>query len=436
MLSADRAQTAMVVGCPCPLLSVEPIRGLLDEKLRITVTNLNPQQEVTLHCLHLSEDKDVWDAFGHYVSDEHGSVTVAKDSSVGGTYTGVEPMALMWSLRPVPGSRKGLRLRKQDVLSPMIFHISVYNGHIAQDFEGLKPLVTIIIERWYIAPGVQRVDVCEKGVEGTLFIPPGPGPFPCVLDMWGGGGGLVEYRAALLASHGFVALALQYMFSEEVKKVNAIYFEVAYQMLQDHPMVIRDRVALLGLSFGGAVALSMAAHSSVIKPLCCVCISCSHVTPVRNSLSEVYEALHRMFYKARVEDDQMIWRDIILPIPTDPAEKVDVGLIRCPFLVIAGDDDQNWATLESAEDMVKITEKAGNRHLLSVLIYPGAGHLIEPPYTPHHRASNFVIEGKNKVIMLWGGQTRLHSYAQEDSWERILDFLYQHLYSAAPQARL
>ncbi|GAA6075333.1 bile acid-CoA:amino acid N-acyltransferase-like, partial [Tachysurus ichikawai] len=172
MLSANRAQTGMVVGCPCPLLSVEPTRGLVDEKLRIIVTNLNPQQEVTLHCLHHSEDKDMWDAFGHYVSDEHGSVTVAKDSSVGGTYTGVEPMALMWSLRPVPGSRKGLRLRKRDVLTPMIFYISVYNGHIAQDFEQLKPLVTIIIERWYIAPGVQRVNVCEKGVQGTLFIPP------------------------------------------------------------------------------------------------------------------------------------------------------------------------------------------------------------------------------------------------------------------------
>lgn len=73
--SLARAQTGMVVGCPCPLLSVEPTRGLVDEKLRIIVTNLNPQQEVTLHCLHHSEDKDMWDAFGHYVSDEHGSVT-------------------------------------------------------------------------------------------------------------------------------------------------------------------------------------------------------------------------------------------------------------------------------------------------------------------------------------------------------------------------
>ncbi|MCI4388972.1 hypothetical protein PGIGA_G00092190 [Pangasianodon gigas] len=426
----------MVVSDLCPLLSVQPTRGLVDEKIRIIVTNLNPNQEVTLHCLHPSEDKDFWEAFGHYVSDEHGTVTVAKDASVGGTYTGVESMALMWSLRPVPGSRTGLRLRKRDVLSPMIFHISVYDGHIPQDFNQLTPLVTIVIERWYTAPGVQRVEVYEKGVRGTLFIPPGPGPFPAVLDMWGGGGGLVEYRAALLASHGFVAFALEYLSTEEAKDINVTYFEVACQIMQEHPMVLRDRVALLGLSFGASVVLSMAAYSSVIKPRCCICISGSHVTPVRNTMSEVYEGFNRMLHKVRIEENEVIWRDLILPIPTDPAEKVDVGQIRCPLLLVVGTDDQNWATLESAEDMERITEKAGNRHLLKILIYPGAGHLIEPPYTPHHRASNFMVAGKEKVIMLWGGQTKLHAYAQEDSWEKILDFLHQHLCYAAPQARL
>lgn len=31
--------------------------------------------------------------------------------------------------------------------------------------------------------------------------------------------------------------------------------------------------------------------------------------------------------------------------------------------------------------------RAGNSHLLTVLSYPNAGHLIEPPYTPHARSS-------------------------------------------------
>ena len=34
---------------------------------------------------------------------------VSEDLSLGGTYSGVEQMGLMWSLRPVPGSKPGLR---------------------------------------------------------------------------------------------------------------------------------------------------------------------------------------------------------------------------------------------------------------------------------------------------------------------------------------
>ena len=56
----------------------------------------------------------------------------------------------------------------------------------------------------------------------------GPGLFPAVLDMWGGGGGLVEYRAALLASHGFVALALEYLTPNKKRTldIETRYFEV------------------------------------------------------------------------------------------------------------------------------------------------------------------------------------------------------------------
>ncbi len=32
------------------------------------------------------------------------------------------------------------------------------------------------------------------------------------------------------------------------------------------------------------------------------------------------------------------------------------------------------------------------------------------------------------VVVLWGGQTKLHAYAQEDAWEKIIQFLWQHLY--------
>ncbi|KAJ8245652.1 hypothetical protein GJAV_G00273020 [Gymnothorax javanicus] len=85
--------------------------------------------------------------------------------------------------------------------------------------------------------------------------------------------------------------------------------------------------------------------------------------------------------------------------------------------------------------MEKMMQEAGNSHLLTVLSYPGAGHLIEPPYTPHARSSVFsFFGGSDKVVILWGGEVSAHSRAQEDSWCKILAFLQEHLYSKDPKA--
>lgn len=72
------------------------------------------------------------------------------------------------------------------------------------------------------------LDECLGFIAFSCF--EGPGPFPGILDLWGGGGKLVEYRAALLASHGFSSLALDYLTLKNTLKtgemVDIDYFEV------------------------------------------------------------------------------------------------------------------------------------------------------------------------------------------------------------------
>ncbi|MBN3298397.1 ACOT3 thioesterase, partial [Amia calva] len=420
----------------CPLITIQPSRGLIDEKFQITVKNLLPGQAVTLHSLTQSEDSDFWEAFGHYVSDGKGTVKVAEDVSLGGSYDGLEPMGLLWSMKPAPGNKPGLRFRKTDVCTPVVVRIAVYTGHIGDGFTEASALARAVTERSYMAPGVRRTDIRQSGVRGTLFVPPGPGPFPAVLDLWGSGG-LVEYRSALLASHGYVSLALDYYSTQVIAKspdknpsLGYEYFETAFTILQDHPQVASDQVALLALCFGTAVALRVAAYSAVINPRCVVCISASHVQPVNEPISSIEAEMQKNSDKFRFdENNRLITRDMFLPIPTDPSKKVDMGRIKYPLLLIFGEDDQSWPTAESAEDMEKMMEAAGNRHLLTTLSYPGAGHLIEPPYSPHARFSNFMVaQIKRNIIVLWGGETKLHCYAQEDSWQKILAFLDQQLY--------
>lgn len=60
-----------------------------------------------------------------------------------------------------------------DVCSPFLVHISVYGGHVTDGFTERTPLAATLVERWYMAPGVRRIEVRERGVKGTLFLPPG-----------------------------------------------------------------------------------------------------------------------------------------------------------------------------------------------------------------------------------------------------------------------
>ncbi|KAK7891304.1 hypothetical protein WMY93_023267 [Mugilogobius chulae] len=417
----------------CPFVC-EPSRALLDEKFKVLVKNAAPGAELTLRSFHQAEKNHHWEAFGHYVCDSSGTLNLCEDLSLGGTYEGVEPMGLLWSLRPVPGSKAGLRVRKTNVEIPMEVTISVYQGHLSESFSEHTAVAAVLVERWYMAPGVRRIPVTEYNLTATLFLPPGPGPFPAVLDLWGGGGNLVEYRASLLASHGFAALALDYLTNKltvsEGRMMKNDYFEDAYKFLEQHPQIAGSRIAMLGLSFGTSMTLKMAVYSEVMKLRCAVCYSGSHIQPVKGSIEEIMNYFSENQEKTRINENQeIIWHDLLLPIPEDPALKVDMGRVQCPLLLVVGEDDQNWPAYVSAMDIKAMMEKAGNSHLLTLLTYPNAGHLIEPPYTPHTRTSLFrTAQTRHLCMVLWGGQPLGHSRAQEDSWKKTLAFFREHLY--------
>lgn len=72
------------------------------------------------------------------------------------------------------------------------------------------------------------VSLKSDQVHNQFLLASGPGPFPGLVDMWGGGGGLLEYRSALLASRGYASLALEYFAPGELQSADLQlqYFEV------------------------------------------------------------------------------------------------------------------------------------------------------------------------------------------------------------------
>ncbi|KAM9361850.1 bile acid-CoA:amino acid N-acyltransferase-like [Symphorus nematophorus] len=418
---------------PAPLLTAAPVRGLIDERISITGRFLPPHCPVTVCARMHSEDGDLWEAFAHYNTNADGTVNLTKDHSVGGSYLGCEPMGLFWGLQPAPGGREGLRLRKKNTETPFIVRMSLLEGHVSPSAGQSTELAAVTTERWYMAPGVQRIQIRQNGLVGTLFLPPGPGPFPAMLDLWGMGGGLIEYRSALFASRGYASLSLAYFGHKELPgplnriNVGDSYFKSAFQLLQDHNQVCGDRVGVIGLSFGVYLALRIATHIGV-KPSCLICINGPVGSTIKFSDAEGRTEDFESDVKFWTYDDQgnVIFRDISLPANIPPERRVKLENLTCPLMYIVGEDDLSASTMETAALIEETLKAAGKSDLFTRLSYPDAGHLIEPPYTPNSRLSLWSVKPK-KLFTLWGGHLAPHAAAQEDAWKKIQDFMERHL---------
>ena len=166
------------------MFNLRPKTSLIDTITNIAVARLNPGQKVTLGANIVGDTGEVFESHAHYIADKDGGVDVCNDSSLGGSYTGVEPMGLLWSMKPAPRQKKGLRLFKRDVTKPYNVALSCFDGHITpqgrQELSSLQLLSSATFQKWYMADGVKRIPVREGRIRGTLFIPPGEGPFPGV----------------------------------------------------------------------------------------------------------------------------------------------------------------------------------------------------------------------------------------------------------------
>ena len=159
-------------------VSVEPLSSLIDDKVRIRASGLQPEQNVTLEARIVGDKGEVFESHAHFIADKDGEVDVCRDSPLGGSYSGVSPMGLLWSMKPAPGQRKGIRLMKSDVTKPYNIVLNCFNDHVIPNESSLQPLSRVTFEKWYMAEGVKRIPVREGRIRGALFIPPGDGRFP------------------------------------------------------------------------------------------------------------------------------------------------------------------------------------------------------------------------------------------------------------------
>ncbi|KAL5013582.1 hypothetical protein ScPMuIL_007852 [Solemya velum] len=106
-------------------ITVTPDEPLMDDKVTIVVSGLKRHEAVTLYAV-LTDDKKTFASCASYVADDSGTVDLEKSPSTQGTYTGVEPLGLFWSMVQSPGQPGGTRITHK-TSQFLCTHISRYS---------------------------------------------------------------------------------------------------------------------------------------------------------------------------------------------------------------------------------------------------------------------------------------------------------------------
>ncbi|CAL1536299.1 unnamed protein product [Lymnaea stagnalis] len=410
----------------CPEIKVSKSPVLIDEEVNIRVSGLKQGQKITIQT-YMKEGDKTFGSCAHFTADCQGTVDTCRDQSQGGTFTGVEPMGLFWSARPTPGVKPG-RLLKADIMSPYDVTIAVQDDFKEFDSlpwsDNLPCLTSCQLQRSYVTSGVQRFPIKINELQGTFFTPPGPGPFPAVLDMFGFSGGIIELRSALLASHGFASLTLGYVdlpgLPQREHHLDFNYFLKAFDWLASHPKVDPNRLGGVATCVGSGYQQFIASRRPAVKCLVMINGIARPFGSKQTIEGEVVDTITFQLDKVKIVDGFVSFREMFQPqdvTPTCPGWRHGAKILAIQCL-----DDQsiNPFNLDNYKKHIPDEFKLN----FSSITYPGAGHMLEPPYTPRCLASYNKI---SKMYLLWGGDEKHHSVAQKDSWQRIIFFLDQNL---------
>ena len=418
-----------------PQLTINPQTPLADEPVSIRVSGLPPTCSVTLRTLMTAENGMQWTSQAMFISTKDGTLDVRSQAPVEGSYTGVDPMGLVWSMEAQPSETPPTLFAKQ-TLKPTTVQVEVLiDGSIRASGQ---------FHQQAFSPGVKRIEVRERGLRGTLFLPPEKGPHPGVIVIGGSGGGLQEGRAALLASRGYAALALAYFAYEDLPKylvdIPLEYFETALDWMLNRTDIRSRGIVAMGGSRGGEGVLLL---GSQYPQVCGVIANVpSHVlwqgfgdpdaTLPCYAWTKDGEGLEPMANFGSEEQWTTLYQQD--PIPLTPLFEtsledaaavenaaIPVERINGPVLLISGADDAMWPSATMATAVFDRLKEKGFAHSVSNLIYENAGHLILPPYRPTTvNAAPHPVDGQNYAF---GGTPAGGAFANRNSWAKTLDFL-------------
>jgi dienelactone hydrolase len=276
--------------------------------------------------------------------------------------------------------------------------------------DGRSVAHTTLRRRW-TAPGVRHEPV-RDGLYGEVFEPAGSGRRPAALVIGGSDGGLsTAGEAALLASHGYPAMALAYFkepgLPRALEDIPLEYFARAVERLRARPDVDPRRVAVIGASRGGEAALLIGATYPRLVHGVVGLVPSDVVMPSPDGHSTAWTLHGRPV--AHVPAGEFA-----NPDPSDaPDAFIQAERIDGPILTVSGGDDALWPSSGFTTVLHRRLDERRFAHTHEDLQFADAGHLVGSaiPYLPA------------AVVAQYGGSARADAAGRAAAWPRILSFM-------------
>ncbi|GAB3049397.1 acyl-CoA thioester hydrolase/BAAT C-terminal domain-containing protein [Virgibacillus ainsalahensis] len=424
-----------------PQFIVVPENALVDEVVKIRLTGCIPNKAVTIYAETRDEEDNTFISHAVFKADDHGTVDISKQRPRSGSYDEVDAMGLFWSMEPDDPKKKALFIKLTSIPVKVALTAEVDQEVIART----------IVERSFLSDDVIRREVTEEGMVGTFYQPSAPGPHPCVLILGGSDGGSQENAAALMASHGYAAFALAYFGVENLPKdlinIPLEYFETAIHWLQQQTGVDEEKIAVIGFSRGGELALLLGANFTEIKAVIAGSPSAVVTSGMRNDvfapepswtfggevlpyLKFVYRpsTMFRMlsnWITRRPATFLSIWHNSLKNKEKAEAARIPVEDIQAPVMLISGGDDQLWPSTMFANNVMEQLSREKRPYNDIHLHYETAGHFLCFPYSLPNLPANIQMAVGGGMTMTFGGEKRENALAARKSWPQMLMFLEQ-----------
>lgn len=362
---------------------------------------------------------------GSFVAAVDGTIDTGRDAPVSGTYRGVDVDGLLWSAEDSP------------LPPPAGFDVVVTatSGDAG---------ATATLARPAMGTGFTLRDVSAGGLPAKFLTRPDAGARGAVLVLGGSDCSLnaTLFEAAWVSTMGFDALAVDYCDQGFIERIPLERLEAALDWLGAQQDIDRGRLAVLGGSRGGELALQLAADLPWLRGAVAVAPSSYRWSDTRTGdsaawtradagLASIPRRPQEQPVPEFLPDGQTGYR--FTPVflgelaaasgAERSAARIAVEDAGAAVLMIGGDDDGLWPSCRFIDDAWNALADAGHQRthpLDRKLCVPGAGHLIGAPGYPTADGYSMARPG---VVLVLGGTAEGRGHANRAADEAIRAFL-------------